>query len=81
MEQVFTAEHLVIITSQVAIDALQWRKYIIDNWSKLMRKGSKLLVLAGIHGAADGTIGEGDQGLLEDYQRQIKFLKEINVIY
>ena len=71
-EEVFTAEHLVIITSQIAIDALQWRKYMSDHWSRLTRRDATILVLAGIHGEDDGAVGEEDAGLLKDYQKQIR---------
>ena len=71
-EGVFTAEHLVIITSQIAIDALQWRKYMTDHWSRLTRRDATILVLAGIHGEDDGEVGKEDAGLLKDYQKQIR---------
>ena len=71
-EEVFTAEDLVIITSQIAIDALQWRKYMTDHWARLTRRDATVLVLAGIHGEDDGEIGEEDPGLLKDYQKQIR---------
>ena len=69
----FASEHLVVITSKVAIDALQWRQYMIDNWTKLMRRNSKLLVLAGVHGDHHGKIGDSDKGLYGDFQRAITF--------
>lgn len=74
MEQIFSAEHLVILTSKIAIQALQWRKYVLDNWSKLMRKNTRFLVLAGIHGNKDGQLGSPDSGLLRDYQKQVNFM-------
>ena len=64
MEDVFTAENLVIITSKIEIDHLQWRKYFMENWTKLVRKNSKILVLAGIHGVHDGKLGNLDKALL-----------------
>ena len=76
MDHTFSSEHLVVITSKTAIDALQWRKYIIDNWTKLMKKNSKLLVLAGVHGDSEGKIGNKDYGLFRDYQKAIKYLIE-----
>ena len=71
-DEVFTSEHLVIITSQIAIDALQWRNYMIDHWSRLMRRDATVLVLAGIHGKNNGEVGEEDPGLVKDYQKQIR---------
>ena len=71
----FTAEHLVIITSDDEIEAPQWRKYLITNWDKLTRKNAKLLILAGIHGGEEGEIGPSDDGLLKDNIKQIKLLK------
>ena len=76
MDHTFSSEHLVVITSKTAIDVLQWRKYIIDNWTKVMRKNSKLLVLAGVHGDSEGKIGHKDGGLFKDYQKAVKFLTE-----
>ena len=73
-ENIFKTEQLVIVTSKIAIDHLEWRKYMLQNWSKLMRPKSKCLVLAGIHGNPDGSLGDPDSGLLNDYQRQIQFL-------
>ena len=72
--EVFTSEYCVVITSQIAIDALQWRKYMVDHWSHLTRENSVVLVLAGVHGTPDGQVGGEDKGLLNDYQRQIEYL-------
>ena len=55
-ENIFKTEQLVIVTSKIAIDHLEWRKYMLQNWSKLMRPKSKCLVLAGIHGNPDGSL-------------------------
>ena len=74
-EGVFTSEYCVVIKSQIAIDAIQWRKYIIDNWPHLTRENSIILVLSGVHGAPDGQVGDADEGLMRDYQRQVDFLK------
>ena len=71
----FMADHMCIVTSLKEIDSLEWVEYFIDNWEILMKKRSKLLVLAGIHGGTDGDIGPNDQNLLEDIERQIQRLK------
>ena len=71
----FMADHMCIVTSLKEIDSLEWVEYFIDNWEILMKKRSKLLVLAGIHGGADGDIGPNDQNLLEDIEQQIQRLK------
>ena len=75
-DDIFTTEHLVIILSKIAIDCLQWRKYVTHNWDKLMRKNSIFLVLAGIHGGPHGEFGEKDGGLLNDYFLNIKRLEK-----
>ena len=67
----FNTENSVIITSKKPIDCLEWGDFMIEKWNELMRKDSKLLVLAGIHGEENGKIGKADKGLLEDYKCQI----------
>ena len=62
----FEAEHFVIVKSTHEIDCLDWIQYFIDNWNKIIKQGTKLLVLAGVHGGQDGTIGSRDKNLLKD---------------
>ena len=71
----FTSENFVIITSNIEIDSLQWQRHFRNNWNKIIRPNSKVLVLAGIHGCKDGNLGFVDNGLLKEYQRQVQFLK------
>ena len=75
MREEFAAEGCVILTSKIAIDCYQWRKDLESRWGKIMRPNSKLLVLAGIHGGPRGKLGQADFGLLDDYERHVKFLK------
>ena len=71
----FRTENFVIITSNIEIDSLQWQKHFQNNWNQLIRPNTKVLVLAGIHGCKDGTLGFVDEGLLKEYEHQIQFLK------
>ena len=73
----FEAEHFVIVKSTHEIDCLDWIQYFIDNWNKIIKQGTKLLVLAGVHGGQDGAIGSRDKNLLKDIQLQIKRLERI----
>ena len=75
LEGVFTAEGCVILTSTIEIDSLQWQKYFRKEWNKLMKPNTKVLVLAGIHGRKDGKLGSVDDGLFDEYEHQIEFLK------
>ena len=74
----FRTENFVIITSNIEIDSLQWQKHFQNNWNQLIRPNTKVLVLAGIHGCKDGTLGFVDEGLLKEYEHQIQFLKRRN---
>ena len=71
----FTSEGCVILTSTIEIDSLQWQKYFCNEWDKLMKPNTKVLVLAGIHGFKNGNLGTVDDGLLGEYEHQIEFLK------
>ena len=75
--EIFEAEHLVIVKSTHEIDCLDWTQYFIDNWDKIMKHETKLLVLAGVHGGHDGAIGSRDKNLLKDIQLQIQRLQRI----
>ena len=74
--KVFTTEHMVILTSKIPIDCAQWNEFIIENWKNLIRKNTKFLVLAGVHGKSDGKLGSKDTELLLDYEYAIKGLKK-----
>ena len=66
MYELFSAESLVIITSNDAVEGYEWRTYVQVNWHKLTKRDTKILILAGIHGYLDGQLGDVDLGLLED---------------
>jgi hypothetical protein len=55
----FAVEKFVIISSKTRMDMLQWRRYLVANWARLMPARTRLLVLAGIHGCQDGRWGAG----------------------
>ena len=46
----FHEENFVIITSTEEIDALQQRRYLERNWSKLVTSNARIPILTGIHG-------------------------------
>ena len=75
--EIFEAERMVIIKSVKDIDSLEWVEYFIDNWEKFMKKQSKLLVLAGIHGGSCGEIGPKDEYLFNDIKQQIERLEKV----
>ena len=75
-DPLFTAEHMVILTSKREIDCLEWAEHIKDNWKSLMRKNTRFLVLAGIHGKCNGQFGDKDEILFLDIKEQIHWLKE-----
>ena len=72
----FRKDYNVIILSEVRItfrNCIEYIKKQFDNG--LFRKGSKILILYGIHGNSDGTIGEKDESLkisFEAIPKQIK---------
>ena len=74
-EEIFQSDHLVIITSKIQIDAVQWRNYMVDNQNKWIRKNARILILTGIHGSSDGKLGPADYELVEDYEDQVDLIK------
>ena len=75
MSKIYTAEHLVIITSNYENSAREWRTYLNERWNELVRKNSRILVLAGVHGTNLGKVGDNDPGLFQDNVKQIQILK------
>ena len=75
MSKIYTAEHLVIITSNYENSAREWRTYLYERWNELVRKNSRILVLAGVHGTNQGKVGNNDPGLFQDNEKQIQILK------
>ena len=57
----FKEERLVIVTSTDAINVLDWRRYLDQNFDRLARQDSKILILGGIHGRKNGEIGRRDE--------------------
>ena len=72
-DEFFSDESLVILTSNTEVDAFEWSEYIENHWDDLKQRNAKILILAGIHGNPDGKLGNEDNDLLEDYQRQIDY--------
>ena len=73
--KVFQEENLVIISSKEPINMLQWSEHLEENWSRLMKENTRLLVLAGVHGKEDGELGgnevKGKDNFVEDSERQV----------
>ena len=44
--EIFHDENLVIISSSEKINMMQWKDYVHDNWDRLIKENSRLLVLA-----------------------------------
>ena len=57
---------------------LQWSEHLEENWSRLMKENTRLLVLAGVHGKKDGELGgnevKGKDNFVEDSERQVERL-------
>ena len=70
-DPIFTAEHV-----HGHIDCQEWAEHIRENWKSLMRKNTRFLILAGIHGKCDGQFGGKDECLFLDIKEQIHWLKE-----
>ena len=76
MSDVFSVESLVIISSNTAIQAHEWRNYLKEKWSTFCRQDARILILAGIHGNHDGKLGAEDEGLYDDNLGQVRLLKD-----
>ncbi len=74
---------VVIISTRERIDAVDWREYLLKHWHRLFQdRGSKLLVLGGIHGndtsklkEINTGLGRKDEDYLEDCQEQLKIIR------
>ena len=75
--EIFNVENLVILTSKIEIDCNQWVDHIKnDYWKPLIKKiNTRFLVLTGIHGGADGKLGDMDHDMFLDYEYAINGLK------
>ena len=56
-DEVFHEEELVVISSTDKINMLQWSEHLEENWDRLIKESTRLLVLAGVHGREDGELG------------------------
>ena len=78
--KVFHEENLVIISSNEKISMMKWRNHLKNNWEKLMKENTRLLVLVGVHGEEGGRLGEneveGKDNFVKDSEGQVEFLKE-----
>ena len=78
-DDLFAVEKYVIISARDRIDMSQLKKQLVDDWERLMPENTRLLLLAGIHGLEDGSLGDREDqekdGFVEDLQRVIGILK------
>ena len=78
-DDLFAVEKYVIISARDRIDMSQLKKQLVDDWERLMPENTRLLLLAGIHGHEDGSLGDREDqekdGFVEDLQRVVGNLK------
>ena len=78
--ETFHHENLVIITSTMEINMMQWKMYIEENWERLMTENTRLLILAGVHGRQSGSLGANEdkvkEAFVETSLRQTELLKK-----
>ena len=78
--KIFHEENLVIISSNEKISMNRWRIHLKNNWERLMKENTRLLVLAGVHGEKDGRLGanevEGRDNFVKDSEGQLELLKK-----
>ena len=79
-DEVFHEEELVVISSTDKINMLQWSEHLEENWDRLIKESTRLLVLAGVHGREDGELGgnetKGKDNFVEDSERQLGRLRK-----
>ena len=79
-DEVFHEEELVVISSTDKINMLQWSEHLEENWERLTKESTRLLVLAGVHGREDGELGgnetKGKGNFVEDSERQLGRLRK-----
>ena len=77
---VFHEENLVIISSNEKINMMRWSSHLKNNWERLMKENTRLLVLAGVPGEKDGRLGanevEGRDNFVKDSEGQLELLKK-----
>ena len=68
----FQNEHQAVISCVGTLTAMNWRRYLDKNWTKLTEglERVKILIMAGVHGGTDGYIG-GDAENINDCRNQI----------
>ena len=68
----FGAQNDVIVVSRDEVESPEWFSYICRNGEHLTsRKNARILVLAGVHGASDGGMGEPDEELFQEAEGQV----------
>ena len=69
---IIRAEKLAIFTAKEDVDEWQFRNFICEKWETLSQnmEGQSILFICGVHGNADGTLGDTTDSL-ETMKRQI----------
>jgi len=64
MSPKFKDEHFVIVTAKEKVKMFHWGDYILEEWDRLMKENTKLLILAGVHGTEPVGAGVHDNELV-----------------
>ncbi len=70
----FRLTNMTVLTSKEDISMNQWKNYLLEHKAKFVRSHARILVLTGVHGKPDGSIGPPCEGLLEDSTGQLGVL-------
>ncbi len=72
----FTVHSMVVITSNTAISMFSWKFYLLNNWNRIMKEDTHMLILGGIHGDEDGKLGPTEEWIEQETLFYIKQLEE-----
>ena len=73
----FCHENFAIISSKVAVDRNECKTLFKENIGEIFKFNDAILViLSGIHGESDGSLGNLDFDLYEDFTKSVKNLKK-----
>ena len=75
MSKNLKAQKSAILLNQGKVRAMQWRRYLENNWDKLTKNlnNATILFLTGRHGLEDGKIGAADETILTNQAEQVGF--------
>ena len=69
----FKSEKLAIFTCSKKIDPFKFRNYVVNHWRDIssgLENNSTILVMGGVHGGKDGTLGQSANNL-RDLENQV----------